>query len=51
MNAYWEILMTVIRKFKIEKANEKIELKLKVAQMLPFADNPEHVNFLKSLIQ
>lgn len=51
VNAYWEVLMTVIRKFKIEKANEKIKLKLKVAQMLPFADDPEHVNLLKSLIQ
>lgn len=31
---------SVIRKFKIDKADEKIEKKLRVARLLPFADTP-----------
>ena len=49
-DAYWEVLMTMIREFKIAKANEKIEGKLKAAKMLPFTDTPEQAEkLLKSL--
>jgi hypothetical protein len=50
-DAYWEVLITVIRRFKIAKANEKIELKLKVAKMLPFTDTPDQVDSLMRMIQ
>lgn len=50
-DAYWEVLLTLIRRFKIAKANEKIELKMKVAKMLPFTDNPEQVDVLMRMIQ
>jgi len=33
----------MIREFKIAKANEKIEGKLKAAKLLPFTDIPEEV--------
>jgi hypothetical protein len=41
--AYRELLLTVIREFKIAKADEKIEGKLEVAKYLPFTDTPEQV--------
>jgi hypothetical protein len=50
-DAYWEVLLTVIRRFKIARANEKIELKMKVARMLPFTDNAEQVDILTRSIQ
>ncbi len=50
-DAYWEVLLTLIQKFKISKANEKIELKMKVAKMLPFTDSPEQVGLLMRMIQ
>jgi hypothetical protein len=50
-DAYWEVLLTIIRKFKIAKANEKIELKMKVAKVLPFTDNDEQVEMLTRSIQ
>lgn len=50
-DAYWEVLLTVIRKFKIAKANEKIEPKMKVAKLLPFTDNDEQVDMLVRSIQ
>lgn len=40
-DAYWELLLTMIREFRIGKADEKIEGKLKAAQVLPFTDSPE----------
>jgi len=49
--AYEEVLKTVIRKFKIAKVDEKIDQKLKVAKLLPFTDNPEHVDSLIRSIQ
>jgi hypothetical protein len=45
-DAYWEVLITMIREFKIAKANEKIEGKLKAAKLLPFTDTPEQVKQL-----
>jgi hypothetical protein len=45
-DSYWESLLTVIHEFKIEKANEKIEAKLKAAKMLPFTDGPEQAEEL-----
>lgn len=39
-DAYWEVLMTMIREFKIAKANEKIEGKLKATKLIPFTDTP-----------
>jgi hypothetical protein len=51
-DAYWEVLTTVIREFKIAKANEKIEGKLKAAKLLPFTDTPEQAEqLLKALTQ
>jgi hypothetical protein len=51
-DAYWELLMTVIREFKIAKANEKIEGKLKAAKLLPFTDAPEEADqLLRALTQ
>lgn len=46
VDAYWEVLLTVIRKFKIDKANEKIEQKMKAARMLPFTDSPKQAEEL-----
>jgi hypothetical protein len=45
-DAYWEVLKAVIQKFKIEKANEQIHRKMKVAQLLPFTDDPDQENAL-----
>ena len=50
-DSYWEVLQTIIRKFKIARANEKIELKMKVAKLLPFTDNDEQVDILTRSIQ
>lgn len=51
-DAYWEVLMTMIREFKIAKANEKIEGKLKAAKLLPFTDTPEEAEqVLRALTQ
>jgi len=41
--AYRELLLTMIREFKIAKADEKIEGKLEVAKYLPFTDTLEQV--------
>jgi hypothetical protein len=40
-DAYWEVLLSMIREFKMAKANEKIEGKLKAAKLLPFTDTLE----------
>ena len=45
-DAYREVLLTMIREFKIAKANEKIEGKLKAAKLLPFTDTPAEVERL-----
>lgn len=51
-DAYREVLMTVIREFKISKANEKIENKLEAAKLLPFTDTPEEADqLLRALAQ
>jgi hypothetical protein len=39
VDAYWEILSTIIHKYKISLVDEKIGLKMKAAKMLPFTDN------------
>ncbi|HKW88688.1 MAG TPA: DUF5677 domain-containing protein [Candidatus Acidoferrales bacterium] len=49
--AYWESLMSVIREFKISKANEKIEKQLKVAKLLPFTNSPEQMELLMKSIE
>ena len=51
VDAYTEILQTAIRKFNIAKINENIEHKLKIAKILPFTDNPDHVDMLTRSIQ
>jgi hypothetical protein len=43
-DAYWELLLTMIREFRIAKADEKIEGKLKAAQVMPFTDSPEEAD-------
>ena len=51
-DSYSEVLMTVIREFKISKTNEKIEDKLKAAKLLPFTDTPEEADkLLRALAQ
>jgi hypothetical protein len=50
-DSYWEVLLTMIRRFKIAKANEKVELKMKVARMLPFTENQDQVEALMGLIR
>lgn len=51
-DAYREVLMSMIHKFKIAKANEKIEGKLKAAKLLPFTDTPEEAErLLRALTQ
>jgi len=51
VEAYYEVLLTVIRRFKITKADDRIEHKLKVARLFPFADTPEQVDALTRSIQ
>ncbi|HEV2296973.1 MAG TPA: DUF5677 domain-containing protein [Candidatus Acidoferrales bacterium] len=48
--AYRESLISMIREFKISKANEKIERQLRVANMLPFTDSSEQVSALMESI-
>jgi Family of unknown function (DUF5677) len=48
---YGETLLSVVRVFKIAKADEKIEVKLRVARMLPFTKTPEEAEALMSLVQ
>jgi hypothetical protein len=43
-NAYVEVLRAVIRKFKLDKASENIEKKIKAARLFPFADTPDQVD-------
>lgn len=50
-DAYSEVLETIIRRFELAKANENIGQKLTVAKLLPFADDPEHVNVLTKSIR
>jgi len=50
--SYSQILLAVIREFKIAKGNEKVEEKLKAAKMLPFTDSPEQADQLfKELLE
>jgi hypothetical protein len=49
-DAYWELLLTIIREFRIGKADEKIEGKLKAAQVLPFTDSPEEAESVLRLL-
>jgi len=39
-DAYWESLLVMVREFKIEKANEKIRQKMRIAMLLPFTKDP-----------
>jgi hypothetical protein len=50
-DAYWEVLKTIIVRYGIEKANEKIHQKMKVAQLLPFTDDPDQEDALVRSIQ
>jgi hypothetical protein len=51
-DAYREVLITMIREFKIAKANEKIEGKLTAARMLPLTNTPEDAGrLLTALLQ
>jgi hypothetical protein len=44
--SYSQILLGVIREFKIAKGNDKVEEKLKAAKLLPFTDSPEQADQL-----
>jgi len=51
-DSYWELLLAMINEFKIAKASEKIEEKLKAAKLLPFTDTPaEAEQLFRSLLQ
>jgi|CZKJ01.1.fsa_nt_gi hypothetical protein len=51
-DAYREVLLTMIREFKIAKANEKIEGKLDAARFLPLTDTPQEADqLLRALTQ
>jgi hypothetical protein len=45
-DAYWEILLAVIREFKIGRADEKIEKKLEYAKKAPLTNGPEQAEEL-----
>jgi hypothetical protein len=51
VDAYSEVLQTMIRKFGLAKTNEKIEHKLHVARIFPFTNRPEEVDVLTRSIQ
>jgi hypothetical protein len=46
-DAYWEVLMSIIKEFKIAKANDKIEGKLAAARLLPLTDTIEEADQLR----
>jgi hypothetical protein len=46
--AYGETLMSLVRAFKLSRANEKIEEKLRVAKMLPFTKDAWQADMLMS---
>ncbi len=48
--AYGESLLTVIREFKISKANDKVEALLKLSKMLPFTNSPEQAEALTKVV-
>jgi hypothetical protein len=51
-DAYREVLLSMIREFKIANANEKIEAKLSAARFLPLTDTPEEADqLLRALTQ
>jgi hypothetical protein len=45
-DAYWEVLQTIIRRYKIGLVDEKIEQKMKAAKMLSFTDDPRQAEEL-----
>ena len=45
-DAYWEVLHVVIRQYKMDLVDEKIENKMKAARMLPFTDSPNQAEEL-----
>ena len=47
--AYGELLLAMIRQFKIAKANDRIEAFLDLAKKLPFANSPEQVEVLRRI--
>ena len=47
--AYKQTLLSVIREFKLSKANDKIEELLRLAEQLPFTDTEEQVDLLTRL--
>ena len=50
-DAYWEIILTMIREFKIGKADDKIEKKLEYAKKVPLTDSPEQAeDLLRALL-
>lgn len=50
-DSYREVLEVIIRKFKIDKAVSKIDLKLYAAKVFPFNDDPEIEDWLTRSIQ
>ncbi len=52
VQSYLEVLLTVIREFRIDKAVEKIEKKLDAAKLLPFTEGPKQADqLLKDLLE
>jgi hypothetical protein len=51
-DAYWEVILGMIREFKIAKADEKIEKKMEYAKRVPFTSSPEQAEeLLKALLR
>ena len=44
---YMVLLISVIKEFKLTKADEKIESRMKYAQMMPFTDTDEQLQALE----
>jgi hypothetical protein len=51
-DAYWEVILGMIREFKIGKADEKIERKMEYAKKVPLTNSPEQAEeLLKALLR
>jgi Family of unknown function (DUF5677) len=52
VDAYWEILSTIIKRYKISLVDKKIGQKMQAAKMLPFTDSPDQAeNLIKALLR
>ena len=52
VDSYWEMLSTIIKKYKISLVDEKIGKKMEAAKMLPFTNSPDEAEgLLKTLLR